>query len=214
MGISRQEYGSGWPFPPPRIFPTQGWNAHLLLCRWIPYLSRKRSPTLVCYGYHNKDFPSGSAVKNLPAILEMLETQVPSLGWEDPLEEGMATHSSIFAWRIPWTEEPGRQQSIGSQRVGYDWQWLSTHTIIKFHKMSSLNIRNLLYHSSRGWKFEIKVSAELCIAEGPREGDVPGPSPGFRQFLTCSSIISVFTWHSPLACVWVVLIADCSFLSS
>ena len=43
-------------------------------------------------------------VKNLPA---MQETQVPSLGWEDPLEKGMATHSSIFAWKIPWTEEPG-----------------------------------------------------------------------------------------------------------
>ena len=44
-------------------------------------------------------------VKNLP---EMQETQVQSLGWEDPLEKGMATHSSILAWRIPWTEEPGR----------------------------------------------------------------------------------------------------------
>ena len=43
-----------------------------------------------------------------------------SLGWEDPLEEDMAIHSSILAWRIPWTEEPGRLQSIGSQRVGYD----------------------------------------------------------------------------------------------
>ena len=51
-------------------------------------------------------------VKNLPA---MQETWVPSLGWEDPLEKGMATHSSIFAWRIPWTEEPGRQQSMGWQ---------------------------------------------------------------------------------------------------
>ena len=80
--------------------------------------------------------------------------------------------------------------------------------------MSSLNIRHLLFHSSRGWKFEIKVSAELCIAEGPREGDVPGLPPGFRQFLTCSRMISVFTRHSPLACVWVVLTADCSFLSS
>ena len=49
-------------------------------------------------------------VKNLPAILE---TWVRSLGWEDPLEEGMATHSSILAWRIPWTEEPGRLQSRG-----------------------------------------------------------------------------------------------------
>ena len=51
----------------------------------------------------------------------MLETQVPSLGWENPLEEGMATHSSILAWRIPWTEEPGELQSMGSQRVGLDW---------------------------------------------------------------------------------------------
>ena len=56
-------------------------------------------------------------VKNLPT---MQETQVPSLGWEDPLEKGMATHSSIFAWKIPWTEEPGGLQSIGSQRVGHN----------------------------------------------------------------------------------------------
>ena len=46
---------------------------------------------------------------------EMQETQVQSLGWEDPLEEGMATHSSILAWRIPWTEESGGLQSMGSQ---------------------------------------------------------------------------------------------------
>ena len=56
-------------------------------------------------------------VKNLPA---MQETQVQSLGWEDPLEKGMATHSSILAWRIPWTEEPGGLQSTGLQRVGHD----------------------------------------------------------------------------------------------
>ena len=53
-------------------------------------------------------------VKKLPA---MQKTQVQSLGWEDPLEEGMATHSSILAWRIPWTEEPGGLQSIGLQKV-------------------------------------------------------------------------------------------------
>ena len=47
-------------------------------------------------------------------------TQVQSLGWEDPLEEGMATHSNILAWRIPWTEEPGRLQSRGPHRVGHD----------------------------------------------------------------------------------------------
>ena len=49
----------------------------------------------------------------------MWETWVRSLGWEDPLEKGMATHSSILDWEIPWTEEPGRLQSMGSQRVGH-----------------------------------------------------------------------------------------------
>ena len=56
-------------------------------------------------------------VKRLPA---MQETGVWSLGWEDPLEKEMATHSSILAWKIPWTEEPGRLQSMGLQRVGHD----------------------------------------------------------------------------------------------
>ena len=55
-------------------------------------------------------------VKNRPAIQE---TRVRSPSWEDPLEEGMATHSSILAWEIPWTEEPGRLHSMGSQRVGH-----------------------------------------------------------------------------------------------
>ena len=50
----------------------------------------------------------------------MQETQVRSLGWEDPLEEGMATHFTILAWRIPWIEEPGGLQSIGSQRVRHN----------------------------------------------------------------------------------------------
>ena len=56
-------------------------------------------------------------VKRLPTVWE---TEVQSLGWEDFLEKGMATHSSILAWKIPWTEEPGRLQSLGSQRVGHD----------------------------------------------------------------------------------------------
>ena len=69
-------------------------------------------------------FPGGSVVKNLPA---MQETWVQSLGWEDPLEKEMATHSSILAWRIPWTKELGRGPRNlggvtvqGSQRVRYD----------------------------------------------------------------------------------------------
>ena len=56
-------------------------------------------------------------VKRLPT---MRETQVRSLGWEDPLEKEMANHSSTLAWKIPWTEEPGRLQSMGSQKVGHD----------------------------------------------------------------------------------------------
>ena len=56
-------------------------------------------------------------LKRLPA---MQKTRVQSLGWEDPLEKEMATHSSTLAWRIPWTEERGRLQSLGWQRVGYD----------------------------------------------------------------------------------------------
>ena len=60
-------------------------------------------------------------VKNPPANAKDTEMQVRSLGWEDHLEEGVATHSSIFAWRIPWTEEPGSLQYVGLQRVGHDW---------------------------------------------------------------------------------------------
>ena len=57
-------------------------------------------------------------VRNLPA---MQETQVQFLGWYNPLEKGMAAHSGTIAWRIPWTEEPSRLQSLGSQRVGHNW---------------------------------------------------------------------------------------------
>ena len=59
-------------------------------------------------------------IRNLPAMQEPQETQFRSLGREDPLEEGMATHCSILAWKIPWTEKPDGLQSMGSQRVGHD----------------------------------------------------------------------------------------------
>ena len=65
-------------------------------------------------------FPCGSVVKNLPAIREPQEMLVQSLGGEDALEEGMATHSWILAWRVPWTEDPGGLQSMGLRRVGHD----------------------------------------------------------------------------------------------
>ena len=61
-----------------------------------------------------KSFPDASVVKNLQAIQE---AWVQSLGWQDPLEKGVATHSSVLAWRIPWIEVPGGLQSMGSQEV-------------------------------------------------------------------------------------------------
>ena len=75
-------------------------------------------------------FPNGSVAKNLTSIQEPQKTRVWSLGREDPLEEGIATHSSILAWRIPWTEEPGKLQSMGlqvSQRVGHSWATKQHH---------------------------------------------------------------------------------------
>ena len=68
----------------------------------------------------SRDIPSlvAQRLKRLPG---MRETRVQSLSWEDPLEKEMATHSSTLAWRIPWREEPGRLQSMGSQRVRHDW---------------------------------------------------------------------------------------------
>ena len=71
-------------------------------------------------------------VKNL---LVMQETQVPSLGWEDALEKGMATHSSVPVWRIPWTEEPGGFQSIGSQRVSHNWVTNIFTFLFPFHTL-------------------------------------------------------------------------------
>ena len=78
----------------------------------------------------------GLMVRNLPANAGDIRMQAWSLGWEDPLEEGMATHSSILAWRVPWTEEPGWLQPMGSQRVRHDWNNLvrvHTHTHTHTH---------------------------------------------------------------------------------
>ena len=70
-------------------------------------------------------------VKNPPATQE---TWVRSLGWEYPLEKGMATHSSILVWRISWTEEPGGLQSMGSQRVGQDWVTNTQFSLFFYHQ--------------------------------------------------------------------------------
>ena len=94
-------------------------------------------------------------VKRLPA---MWEAQVQSLGREDPLEKGMAIHSSTIAWRIPWTEEPGRLQSMGSQRVGHDWA-TSLIALFIIYWLFFISSRSLLNLSCI---FSILVS-RICI---------------------------------------------------
>ena len=83
-------------------------------------------------------FLVAQTVKNLPAVWE---TQVRSLGWEDPLEKGLATHSSILAWRSPWTEEPGGLWSIGSQRVSHDWVTFSLSALTDYVVWAWLPLR-------------------------------------------------------------------------
>ena len=97
------------------VFLIQGLSLCLLCllhCRWILYhqdsLAIRKAP------------PVGIMGKNPPVNAEDVTDEVQSLGPEDPLEEGMATDSIIFAWRISWTGEPGQLQSLGLQRVGHD----------------------------------------------------------------------------------------------
>ena len=84
----------------------------------LPWKHKKKEAWKIKSSMLEALWASFMVVKNLPA---MQETQVQSLGPEDPLEKGMATHSSILAWRIPWIEEPGSLQSMELQRVGHDW---------------------------------------------------------------------------------------------
>ena len=84
-------------------------------------LIRKMAHEIYYEVKYNTGFPDGSAVKECLPMQETQETQVWSLGWEDPLEEAMAPHSSILAGTILWTEEPAGLQSVGLQRVGHNW---------------------------------------------------------------------------------------------
>ena len=89
-------------------------NSHLLIPSWNPFICH----FFTCINLQTNLALVAQIGKNPPA---MRETSVQSLGWEYSLKEGMALYSSFFAWRIPWTEEPGGLQSMGSQRVGHDW---------------------------------------------------------------------------------------------
>ena len=104
----------------------QSIGSHRVGHNWSNLACPHNCRTPECFSYI---CPGVQMVKNLPAIQE---TQVKSLGREDPMEEEMAIHSSILTWRIPWTEEPGGLQSMGSQRVGCYWATNThIHTYLK-----------------------------------------------------------------------------------
>ena len=146
--ISQASIWSGLPFPPPRNIPDPGikpvspalagrfFTPELLgslttsmstdSTNRFSLLWQGKSPAdlegkesdEVRYLFPNRASAVAQMVKTLPTTQE---TWVPSLGWDDSLEKGIATHSSIIVWRVPWTEEPGRLQSIGLQRIRHDW---------------------------------------------------------------------------------------------
>ena len=107
MEFSKQENWSGLPFPSPGDLPNPGIEPV------SPVLQADAFITWATREVVGKE-------THLPK-----ETQVGSLGWGDPLKKGTATHASILAWRIPWTEEPSRLQSIGLRRAGHDWSNLA-----------------------------------------------------------------------------------------
>ena len=129
-------------------------------------------------------------VKNLPA---MWETQVQSLGWEDALEKGMVIHPSIFAWKIPGTEEPGRSQSVGSQRVRHNGV-TNTFTFTILPKN-----RPLFSHRSRGWMSKIEGLAGLISLEASLLG--------FQMAAWCPSqmIFSLCASTPLLLCLYLLL---------
>ena len=114
------------------------------------------------------------SVKNLPAVQESC---VRSLGWEDPLEKEMATHSSILTWRIPWTEKPGRIKSMGSQRVGHDWVNEQQHGCLCAQLLS--HVRHFAVpwtvarQAPRPWDFSIQEYWNRL--QSPSSGDLPHP---------------------------------------
>ena len=108
MKFSRQGYWSGLPFPSPGDIPNPGIES--------------RSPALQADSLLTElqIFETSLIAQMAKRLPTMRETQVQSLGWEYPLEKEMASHSSTLAWKIPWMEERGRLQSMGSQRVRHD----------------------------------------------------------------------------------------------
>ena len=139
MGFSRQEYWSGVPLP--SLTLSLHYQIYFICFNYILLLNIPKMIyrfMLSKINYVNFWACVSLVAQRLKWLPPMRDTRVRSLGGEDPLEKEMATHSSILPWRIPWTEELGRLQSTGSQRVGYDWvtslSLIFLHRIIVYNK--------------------------------------------------------------------------------
>ena len=127
------------------VLTVASWPAYRFLrrqIRWPDIAISWRIFHCLLWSMQSKTSLVAQSVKNLPAVQEI---QVHSLGWGDALEKEMATHSSILAWKLSWTEEPGGLQSIGLQRVGHDW------------------VTNTYLHSQRLWHSQ--QSRSSCFSE-------------------------------------------------
>ena len=119
-------------WPPASVFLPGKSHGQRSLAGHSPQGHKELDVTQYASAFFTHNFSSSLVAQRLKCLPAMWETWVRSLGREDPLEKEMATHSSILAWGIPWTEEPGRLQSMGSQRVGHDWA-----TSLHFHHESN-----------------------------------------------------------------------------
>ena len=121
---------------------------------WVTELNWISKSTQLIFIYTTKTylFLVAQMVKHLSTVRE---TCVQSLGWEDPLEKETAIHSSTIAWKIPWTEEPGRLQSIESQRVGHDWVTSLSFSFIYINKTGGIcsTTRAIHIHQKTLWKY-------------------------------------------------------------
>ena len=113
-------------------------------------------------------------VKNLPAVQETL---VWSLDWEDPLEKEMVTHSSIFAWKISWTQERGGLQSMGSQRVGHDWATSTNSLPWELSAIVQWLVYSLWYYPSWELGWGLTFSNPVATAGSSRFADIMNAKP-------------------------------------
>ena len=140
----------------------------------------------------------------------MRETRVRFLGWEDPLEKEMAIHSSTIAWKIPWTEEPGRLQSMGSQRVGHDWATSCSHSCSDIIYLLNRNVYPnslpsfyMVMHLFLSWKLSLGFSGDANGKEPAcqwrRHNETWVWSPGWEDPLeeAMATHSSILGWRIP-----------------